>query len=286
MTQALGHTPFYGQDGSTAETFTTAEGGTYFVSVNNGCGTSSDTIHVSTNLVVAVNDVSICKGQTATLTASGGASVYTWSDSLGSGPSITVSPTVTTNYSVTGISGACPSSSDTATVSVNSLPAPSFTASVTSGNAPLCVQFNETGGNSCAHELYLFGNGDSSTTSSPNYCFTVPNTYAVALICTDTNGCVGIAKVTELVQASNISIPNVFTPNGDNKNDKFYIENLQSGTVKLTVFDRWGDLVYSSLAYNNDWDGNGASDGVYYYVLNNTMNGETYTGFVQILQNL
>lgn len=62
-------------------------------------------------------------------------------------------------------------------------------------------------------------------------------------------------------------VPNVITPNGDGINDDFYISGLENGT-KLTIFNRWGDVVYTSNNYNNDWDGGNLKDGVYYYVLN------------------
>lgn len=62
------------------------------------------------------------------------------------------------------------------------------------------------------------------------------------------------------------SVPNIMTPNGDGKNDNFVITGLMNGT-KLTVYNRWGDVVYSNSNYNNDWDGKNVKDGVYFYVL-------------------
>lgn len=64
-------------------------------------------------------------------------------------------------------------------------------------------------------------------------------------------------------------IPNVITPNGDGINDLFIIQNLMSWDVKeVTIFNRWGTMVYQSLDYQNDWDGGKLSDGVYFGVLN------------------
>lgn len=63
------------------------------------------------------------------------------------------------------------------------------------------------------------------------------------------------------------SVPNVMTPNGDGVNDQFYISGLEKGT-KLTVFNRWGDVVYTNSNYGNDWDADNLTDGVYFYVLN------------------
>jgi gliding motility-associated-like protein len=47
----------------------------------------------------------------------------------------------------------------------------------------------------------------------------------------------------------------VFTPNGDGKNDFFVIKGITGRVVKLTVFNRWGNLVYEVNAYDNTWNG-------------------------------
>jgi gliding motility-associated-like protein len=65
-----------------------------------------------------------------------------------------------------------------------------------------------------------------------------------------------------------VVIPNVMTPNGDNKNDKFIIENLMEwDTREVSILNRWGQLVYYNNDYKNDWDGGKVADGVYFGVL-------------------
>jgi len=67
-------------------------------------------------------------------------------------------------------------------------------------------------------------------------------------------------------------IANLFTPNGDGYNDHWEILNLaDAGPCQVTVFNRYGEQVFSSPDYNNDWDGtsNGkrlANDTYYYFV--------------------
>jgi len=70
----------------------------------------------------------------------------------------------------------------------------------------------------------------------------------------------------------NCDPPNIFTPNGDGVNDAFNIPCLENGQeAQIVVFNRWGDLVYESDKYNNQWDGthNGQPlpDGTYFYIL-------------------
>jgi gliding motility-associated-like protein len=63
-----------------------------------------------------------------------------------------------------------------------------------------------------------------------------------------------IPTVLELPEV-NIFVPDVFTPNGDGKNDLFVIKGITGRVVKLTVFNRWGNLVYEVDAYDNTWNG-------------------------------
>jgi gliding motility-associated-like protein len=63
--------------------------------------------------------------------------------------------------------------------------------------------------------------------------------------------------------------PNIFTPNNDGINDFFEIDNLPENT-EVIILNRWGNVVFSSENYQNNWDGKDDSgrtlvDGVYTY---------------------
>lgn len=67
-------------------------------------------------------------------------------------------------------------------------------------------------------------------------------------------------------------IPNSFTPNDDDKNDYFSPSfQCEYSYFTLTIFDRWGNTVYSSTNINGKWDGkfkgNPCPDDVYVYKL-------------------
>jgi gliding motility-associated-like protein len=68
--------------------------------------------------------------------------------------------------------------------------------------------------------------------------------------------------------ASILLVPNVVTPNNDGLNDVFFIESLDfyPGS-QLSIFDRWGLLVYESVDYKNDWQADGLVEGTYFYLL-------------------
>jgi len=69
-------------------------------------------------------------------------------------------------------------------------------------------------------------------------------------------------------EITGLKIPNVFTPNGDGKNETFFIERLGLYSEnQLTIINRWGSTVYEKKGYLNDWTANGLVDGTYFYVI-------------------
>ncbi|WP_343524800.1 gliding motility-associated C-terminal domain-containing protein [Pedobacter sp.] len=93
---------------------------------------------------------------------------------------------------------------------------------------------------------------------------------------------------TDKKEISGLRIPNVFTPNGDGKNETFYIEHLESfESNEVTIINRWGSTVYQSNHYKNDWTAPGLTDGTYFYVIrvrNGTANWQDYKGYVTVIR--
>ncbi|BDX37387.1 hypothetical protein CYCD_07420 [Tenuifilaceae bacterium CYCD] len=93
-------------------------------------------------------------------------------------------------------------------------------------------------------------------------------------------------------ETKKIDIPDAFSPNGDRINDTFEVVNLVNfGRVTLKVYNRWGNLVYKSDRYKNDWDGTSnvsmaigskLPDGTYYYIIEIVELGKMYKGAVFI----
>jgi gliding motility-associated-like protein len=79
-------------------------------------------------------------------------------------------------------------------------------------------------------------------------------------------------------------IPNVFTPNSDNKNDYFVIDNITILPWNLEVYNRWGRLVYQHPMYDNSWDGGKLSAGMYYYFLSNDTLKQNIKGWVNLFR--
>ncbi|RME95854.1 MAG: hypothetical protein D6772_12635, partial [Bacteroidetes bacterium] len=132
---------------------------------------------------------------------------------------------------------------------------------------------------------------------NPSVLATNSTNFAVTI--TDTNGCMGVARTTVLIDETvPVYIPNAFSPNQDGTNDSWVIfgDPAQiSQLLDLAVYDRWGNQVFyqDQLTLNSDnlaWDGtlNGQvlNAGVYVYQLRlQLLNGEvvSYEGEVLLL---
>ncbi len=88
------------------------------------------------------------------------------------------------------------------------------------------------------------------------------------------------------------NIPNVVTPNGDNKNDRFHVEFIEYfPNTKLTVYDRWGKTVFEQANYDKyqastgGWDPNDVNSGTYFYELLIPHVDRIESGYVQVLKD-
>lgn len=95
-------------------------------------------------------------------------------------------------------------------------------------------------------------------------------------------------QATDDKEIAGLKVPNVFTPNGDNVNDRFEIRNLDLYQENdLTIINRWGNTVYQKKNYSNDWSGYGLDEGTYFYILkvkSTTGAWHTYKGYTTILR--
>jgi gliding motility-associated-like protein len=85
-------------------------------------------------------------------------------------------------------------------------------------------------------------------------------------------------------------VPPGFSPNGDGINDKFVVQNAGGKLVALEMYNRWGNRVYKSKDYKNDWGGEVTEgiflgkdipDGTYYYIII-IDNKDRYAGFITV----
>lgn len=203
-----------------------------YVTDSVGCNSPTQSIMITVNpplSLSAITPAASCMGGTTTVTASGsggdGNLQYTWFPGALTGATQTFTVTTTETYTVVLTDG-CTTPADTQTVTITALPLPvvSMTSDVQSGCEPLCVTFTGNSSASCSATSWDFGDGNTSTQSSPMYCYPVPGSYNVIYTCTDANGCVGSDTIPNMITVN--AIPNAsFTvsPSGT-------IELTQSGT--------------------------------------------------------
>ncbi|HBF87430.1 MAG TPA: hypothetical protein DDX39_02220 [Bacteroidales bacterium] len=111
--------------------------------------------------------------------------------------------------------------------------------------------------------------------TSPCFTYEHGGEFWVRLISTSTEGCKDTAyyEFIHVEAIPDVEAPNVFTPNGDNVNDKFTIKTETLESFEGYIFNRWGRKVYEWSDVNDEgWDGtiNGgakAAPGVYYYII-------------------
>jgi gliding motility-associated-like protein len=88
-----------------------------------------------------------------------------------------------------------------------------------------------------------------------------------------------------------IIVPQFISPNADNLNETWIIQNLEFyPDNKVTVYNRWGNIVYEAEPYKNDWNGHykgtkaeSLPAATYFYVIDTKKKSQDpYTGFIEI----
>jgi gliding motility-associated-like protein len=108
---------------------------------------------------------------------------------------------------------------------------------------------------------------------------------------TDSMGCSASDSVfIHPVPHQMLVIPNLITPNNDNKNDELFIQDNNGKPLfpgaQLEVYNRWGQSVYKSANYDNNWKAQNITDGVYYYHLQTGCGDDGYKGWLHIMGNV
>lgn len=117
-------------------------------------------------------------------------------------------------------------------------------------------------------------NFNTSYLQNPVHTFSQPGTYSVALVVYNQYGCRDVIVKTIVVEPEfHLYIPNAFTPDGNNLNDKFICKGMgiDISRFEMLIFDRWGELVFKTNDFYEGWDGsikgkkNKATQDVYVY---------------------
>lgn len=160
----------------------------------------------------------------------------------------------------------------TLSVTINALPEVDFKIDTTAQQNTRIFTIS-TSASSLNYE-WEFGDGSTqtSTDNTANHSYGAPGTYTALLTSTDDKGCADTVSHSLQIESSS-KVPNVFTPNGDGKNDFFMITATNGSKLKLEVFNRWGYKIFSRTGTENIvWDGYNpqgtlVSPGTYFYTI-------------------
>jgi|GEM_PF-365669 len=154
-------------------------------------------------IVTPSQSTAICFGQSTIISVSGNASTYSWDNGLGLGQSFSLSPTVSTTYTITGTSDkGCVASAQT-TVTVNSLPVAAISPTSTiicAGTVPNLVASGGVG--------YLWSDGGTNSSFSTS----LNSSTTVGVVVTDINGCIASASAVVTVNAIPVVTPSLSQP--------------------------------------------------------------------------
>lgn len=281
MSSTGGTTPYtYSwNNGQTTATATGLSAGNYTLTVTDAGGCISiQTVSITQPAAVSINASAAntnCNASDGSVssTASGGTGSYTYSWSNGgTSQSITGLSAGTYTLVVTDANGC--TGTATGTVGQNGGP----TANAGTGAVITLGSSTVLSGSGGGTYTWLPPTGLSCTNcQNPVASPTVTTTYT--LIVTDINGCSDSDTVTVVVDipcnTGDIFVPNVFSPNGDSKNDVLMVYGNCFDFYLFQVYDRWGEKVFESSDPLKGWDGsyNGKLFGtaVFVYKLNAIM---------------
>lgn len=267
-----GYDSYLWNNGDTSQSIPALNEGEYWVTVTlDGCVTT-DTVQLSNYPAPEISlnqDTALCSpNQTVVLNAGDGFNSYLWNTGASS-QSITVGPgsyfvTVTNDFDCSS------ASTDSVLVSI-SAPVANFTSVPDSiGLVGQTYQFTDaslSGVGQIISWSWSFGDGDSATFQNPQHVYSETGLYGVTLTITTSAGCESTYSDSVLV-IEKLVFPNVMTPNGDGKNDLLVFTSLeQFPGSKLYIYNRWGNLIYESNSYQNNWNGENFPAGTYYYIL-------------------
>ena len=264
--------------GATTRDITLNQSGQYTLSVTNaeGC-TGTDAVEarylpeITAEIIASATEA--CPGDTIALMGAE-ADWIEWIDTSKTlvpimGPEALAAPNYTTTY---GLIAANACSGDTAYYTIKVLPRRADAGPDT------CIargQSAELRASGAAAYYWLEEPFTLSAYDIPNPVASPDSSTWYRVAMEDSLGCRYVDSVfVEVINLEEVNIPliNVITPNGDGQNDRLVFPLLTKFSLyKLTVFNRWGETVYQSLNYQNDWEGRHKGKplpaGAYFYVL-------------------
>ncbi len=300
----------------------------YIVTVTDACGyTNTDTVTITLNQTLAIDTTisfpsAACDptgAVTATTSGMTGIPFYQWTGPGPNNPNFidaTVWSSLSPGWYYFSVTDDVCQANDSIFVDIEPPPVAMFSTDPQVGCSPLNVTFTNTSQNAVNYEWNFDGNIVSTTSTTPQVQ-TFTNSAVIQLIAFDADGCSDTTYTSVNVTscgctdptANNydpnaiiddgscfypqpiIHVPNVFTPNGDNQNDLFFIDVENATNLEFVILNRWGNVVYEASGLTSAWNGyiaggSFAQDGTYFVKYTVTgIDGALHEGhgFVQLV---
>ncbi|MCW3104226.1 MAG: hypothetical protein JWO09_2666, partial [Bacteroidetes bacterium] len=274
---------------------------TYTVTANDGCSpavTATVTVTVLPKPVpvISSNVTSGCEPLCVNFTdassiSSGSITGWNWSFGDGGPDSISQNPShcfmtagsYTITLTDTSAAGCITTTTIPYVITVNPIPVAEFTAPASTSIFTPTVQYIDQSsvltGSITAWD-WSFGDilatpaDDSSDQQNPSHVFSEVGNYCATLTVTSNAGCVNsIPHCIVIDPEFTFFIPNAFSPNDDGINDEFYGKGDFIKKYEMSIYDRWGNLIFHTDDINTHWDGKAnhgsetAQEDVYVYVV-------------------
>lgn len=141
---------------------------------------------------------------------------------------------------------------------VHESPVSSFTYSPTTPKENTPYDFTNTSTGAVTYK-WEFGDGDSLLTSTMlpvSHIYNTAGFYNVLLIAFNQYGCPDtFAQQLTAIVSPLVDVPNAFSPNSDGTNDVVYVKGYGISKMTWSIFNRWGQRVFTSTNVNTGWDG-------------------------------
>lgn len=132
------------------------------------------------------------------------------------------------------------------------------------------ITFTYTGSTVSSY-FWTLGDGNTSTQKNVTHVYQKDENYPVYLIVENAVGCLDTAYLNLEVESQEfVFFPNAFTPNANGMNDRYLISYLGIRNFHISIYNRWGQLMYESNSLDEGWDGKTKGEecmaDVYFYV--------------------
>jgi gliding motility-associated-like protein len=149
--------------------------------------------------------------------------------------------------------------------------------------SPLTLRFtlNGTGLPATPTVIWEFGDGTQSSGINSTHTYTTAGSFTPRVRLRYNADRCEVQASLPVVEVKTQRVPNIITPNGDGQNQTFQLG--PDCYPRLQIFSRWGQRVFETTSYRDDWAADGLPSGVYYY-LATYPDGHRLKGVVEVVR--